>query len=202
MGTRKDFSKPQANYGTSDESNEGFFGFSDDSDETHDMTGPGPWISPSRTEPIKDMECNRPTIKPVVGWLVCKAGPSIGQDYRLHSNFNYVGRNATLDVYIKDDPKVSREGMIKIDYDPVSKTYAIAPCEHARNLSYLNGKPIRGDRELEPYDVIKVGDTELIFVPFCSSQFSWNAEIINSTYREKKNLGRDDMSNQETMDVY
>lgn len=107
----------------------------------------------------------------VVGWLVCTKGANIGQDYRLHVGWNYIGRDSTMDVYLPD-PKVSHR-MAKISYDPESRTFGIAPCEGAKSLSYLNDKPLRGDRDMEAYDRIRIGDTELMLIPLCSDKFAW-----------------------------
>lgn len=107
----------------------------------------------------------------VVGWLVCTKGANIGQDYRLHVGWNYIGRDSTMDVYLPD-PKVSHR-MAKISYDPESRTFGIAPCEGAKSLSYLNDKPLRGDRDVEAYDRIRIGDTELMLIPLCSDKFAW-----------------------------
>lgn len=107
----------------------------------------------------------------VVGWLVCTKGSTIGTDYRLHVGWNYIGRESSMDVYLSD-PKVSHR-MAKISYDPESRTFGIAPCEGAKSLSYLNDRPLRGDRDIQGYDRIRVGDTELMLIPLCSDKFAW-----------------------------
>lgn len=107
----------------------------------------------------------------VVGWLVCTQGSNIGRDYRLHVGWNYIGRDSSADIYLPD-AKVSHQ-MAKICYDPETRTFGVAPCDGARSLCYLNGKPLRGDRDLVAYDRIKVGDTELMLIPLCSEKFAW-----------------------------
>ena len=42
-----------------------------------------------------------------------------------------------------------------------------------RNLIYLNGKAVRNDADLAIYDRLKIGETELIFVPLCCDKFTW-----------------------------
>lgn len=108
----------------------------------------------------------------VVGWLVAVKGGCLGQDFHLHSDWNYIGRGDKLDVSIPD-PKVSREGMVKVAYDTRSRTFAVAPCEGAANLAYLNGRALYSPMPLEAYDRIQVGDTELMLIPLCSDKFSW-----------------------------
>jgi hypothetical protein len=55
---------------------------------------------------------------PVVGWLVCTAGPERGQDYRLRSERNRIGRDPALEVCIATDPTISRSAQAQVTYDP------------------------------------------------------------------------------------
>ncbi|MGM9590378.1 MAG: hypothetical protein ACI3V0_09440 [Faecousia sp.] len=117
----------------------------------------------------------------VVGWLVCTKGENIGKDYRLHVGWNYIGRgdllhDDRLDIDLNDQ-KVSRN-MAKISYDPISRTFGVAPSEGAKSLCYLNGKPLRGDRDFEAYDRLMVGDTELMLIPLCGEKFAWEFDKV------------------------
>ena len=107
----------------------------------------------------------------VVGWLVCTKGASIGQDYRLHVGWNYIGRDRTQDIVLSD-PAVSHH-MAKVCYDPESCTFGVAPSEGAKSLCYLNSKPLRGDRDFEAYDILRIGNTELLLIPLCGERFKW-----------------------------
>ena len=109
---------------------------------------------------------------PVVGWLICVAGICRGQDFHLHSDWNYVGRDPTLDVVIPD-PKVDKQPMIRIAYEPRMRTFTVAPCERATNLSYCGGEALYAPRQLKAYDRISLGDTELMFIPLCGELFVW-----------------------------
>ena len=42
-------------------------------------------------------------ISPVVGWLVCVAGPDRGRDYRIHGEKNFIGRGSSMDIVIAGD---------------------------------------------------------------------------------------------------
>lgn len=46
---------------------------------------------------------------PVVGWLVCIDGATKGNDYRIHSQNNYIGRSAKMDISIPEDSHISAE---------------------------------------------------------------------------------------------
>lgn len=112
----------------------------------------------------------------VVGWLVCIEGPEKGNDYRLFTGKNYIGRSVKSDICIEKDKAVSAEEHALIAYDSNNNCFYMAD-GRGRNINYLNGKPILGgSAELNPYDVIKTGETKLVFVPFCGEHFMWAAE--------------------------
>lgn len=111
-------------------------------------------------------------IDPVVGWLVCIAGPDKGRDFRIHTERNFIGRAPNMDVVIASDASVSRENHAVVSYNPKRHTFALAPGE-ARGLTYLNGDELLGAAALTPYDQIEIGSTTLVFVPFCGERFTW-----------------------------
>src|ERR1041385_3579869 len=45
-------------------------------------------------------------IDPVVGWLVCTAGPDRGRDYRIRSERNFIGRGEEMDIAIRGDDTI------------------------------------------------------------------------------------------------
>lgn len=114
-------------------------------------------------------------IDPVVGWLVCIAGPERGRDYRLHTERNFIGRDPAMDVAITGDPSISRENHAVISYNPKRHTFRLAPGD-SRGLAYLNDEEVIAPVELAPYDQIELGDTTLLFVPFCGERFVWPME--------------------------
>jgi len=108
---------------------------------------------------------------PVVGWLVCLAGPERGRDYRLHAGQNHLGRGYGMDVVISDDPKVVRERHCSFVYEPVKNLFFVVPGEGTN--SYLNKSLLAASAELRDGDLIDVGDTTLVFVSFCKEGFTW-----------------------------
>jgi hypothetical protein len=66
-------------------------------------------------------------IDPVVGWLVCKDGPSRGADYRIKSGNNSIGRSEKMRICIGGDPSIARENHAYLSYDPQSNSYTILP---------------------------------------------------------------------------
>lgn len=112
--------------------------------------------------------------RPVTGWLVCIKGEDRGKDYRLHSGKNFVGRSSVMDVILMNDRTISREKHCSVIYDPIGKTFFLAP--EAGNISYLNGVIIEDATELVSGDEIQLGETTLVFVPFCQEGRTWGEE--------------------------
>lgn len=120
-----------------------------------------------RPEKIKNSK-----VDPVVGWLVCVDGPNIGQDYRIHTERNFIGRSAEMDIYIDGDGQISRGIHAVISYNPQTSKFRFAPGE-TRGIVYINGREVDNGIELTPGDKIKLGETTLEFVPFCNRDFNW-----------------------------
>ena len=112
-----------------------------------------------------------PSIEPVVGWLVCVEGAMRGNDYRIHSGYNYIGREIG-DIHIRGDQTISRQRHARIAYDPTTHQYFFGPDE-GRNLLRVNGKTIMVPVELNNYDILTIGQTKLMFVGLCGDHFSW-----------------------------
>lgn len=113
------------------------------------------------------------TFDPVVGWLVCIEGATKGTDYRIHSQNNYIGRSAKMDISIPEDSHISAENSAIIAYDNEDRTFYFGPCS-GRNIVRVNGKPALSVEKIEAYDVLTVGTTKLLFVPLCGDRFDWN----------------------------
>jgi hypothetical protein len=111
-------------------------------------------------------------IDPVVGWLVCVEGKNVGKDYRLKVGSNKIGRSSGMDVAIADDNSVAREKHAAIIFEPHRLQFLVQAGD-ARELCYLNDEVVLTPTELQPYDILTLGETKLAFVPLCSERFSW-----------------------------
>lgn len=116
-------------------------------------------------------------VDPVVGWVVCVKGPERGRDYRLHTERNFIGRAPTMDVAITGDATISRENHAVISYNPKKHSYRLAPGA-SRGLVYLNDEEVLTPMDLAPYDRIELGESELLFIPFCGERFQWTGEAL------------------------
>ncbi|MEE1225050.1 MAG: FHA domain-containing protein [Clostridia bacterium] len=111
-------------------------------------------------------------IDPVVGWVVCIEGPSKGQDYRIKSERNFIGRDSSMDIVISGDNTISRENHASISYNPKNSSFRLLPGD-SHGLVYLNDEDIYTPTELKKGDIIELGETKLIFVPLCEGGFTW-----------------------------
>ncbi|MDR2570308.1 MAG: FHA domain-containing protein [Oscillospiraceae bacterium] len=113
--------------------------------------------------------------EPVVGWLVCVEGEHFGEDFKLKSGRNFVGRAPGMDVAITKDGTVSRERHTAIVYEPKGNMFIVQPGD-SKELSYLNGEVVLSPIEIKAHDRLTVGKTELMFIPCCTESFKWETE--------------------------
>lgn len=114
-------------------------------------------------------------IDPVVGWLVCIAGPDRGRDFRLRSERNFLGRDEDMDVRL-NDPTVSRSKHAIVSFNPVKASFRVIPGD-SHGLVYLNDEEVDHPQPLSAGDILVLGDSRLMFVPFCGENFSWTEAI-------------------------
>lgn len=112
--------------------------------------------------------------EPVVGWLVCTKGEHFGEDFRLKSGRNFVGRAANMDVPVTKDTTVSRERHAVLVYEPRGNAFIVQPGD-SKELCYLNGQVVLSPQMLNPHDRLLLGKTELMFIPCCTPNFNWEA---------------------------
>jgi hypothetical protein len=112
------------------------------------------------------------TPAPVVGWLVVLEGAIKGTDFRLHTGYNYIGRDKG-DICLHGDFAISSEKDTSITYLAQNRMFFVSH-EQGKNPPLLNNAPVLGNgSELFPYDVITIGETRLLFIPLCGEKFSW-----------------------------
>ena len=112
-------------------------------------------------------------VDPVVGWLVCMGGPDRGRDFRLHAEKNFIGRSPTMDVCIPSDDSISRERHGVVIFDPKKQIFWLLPGD-ASGLVYLNGEVVHSPAQLQQDDVVELGQSKLVLIPFCGDKYSWS----------------------------
>jgi hypothetical protein len=111
--------------------------------------------------------------EPVVGWLVCVEGNHYGEDFRLITGRNFVGRSSAMEVCLSGDTSISRDKHLIIVFEPKQNTYIVQPGD-SKELSYLNDEVILQSKEMKAYDILSMGNSKFIFVPFCSKEINWS----------------------------
>ncbi len=109
-------------------------------------------------------------VQPVVGWLVCVEGPDMGRDYRLHSEKNFIGRDATMDVALAKDETVSRQRHAILTFEPKKRTYWVQPGDSA-GLVYVNEDVVHTPMQIGANDILEVGKSKLALVPFSTEKY-------------------------------
>ncbi len=110
---------------------------------------------------------------PVTGWLICVKGLNFGRDYRLKKGRNFIGRADSMDVAINGENTVSRERHAIIIYEPKQNIFLVQPGD-SRELTYLNGQLVLNPTVLKKNDILELGETSLMFIPFCDETFRWD----------------------------
>lgn len=111
-------------------------------------------------------------MEPIVGWFVCIEGPEKGKDHRILAKNNTIGRGEQMDICIKGDSGISRENHARVGYDEKHNVFHLIPGESTNNI-YVNEEPVYVPTKLAQGDVIELGETKLIFVPFCRDKYNW-----------------------------
>lgn len=112
--------------------------------------------------------------EPVVGWLVAIEGSNFGEDFKLKSGRNFIGRSTEMDVALTGDSSISRDKHAIILYEPKGNVFLVQPGD-AKELFYLNDKVVLTATEINAYDILSLGGTKLLFVPCCSEKFNWDS---------------------------
>ena len=120
------------------------------------------------TAPVKTT-----THEPVVGWLVCLKGRWIGQEFKLVTGRNSIGRSESNSICLSNEGSVSREKHAWIVYEPRKRQFFIQPGESS-GLTYVNDDTVLEPKQLSSRDILEFGDTKFIFIPLCGETFSWN----------------------------
>lgn len=121
-----------------------------------------------------------PLSDPVVGWLVVVRGKGQGHALPIGYGNNTVGRgNSNRVVLDFGDNGIGREVQFSVAYENKQRTFHLVPWSGA-SLTYMNGDLALQHQPLPSRALIRVGDTELMFVPLCSAEFDWHDVVAPS----------------------
>ena len=111
-------------------------------------------------------------VRPVCGWIVCIEGPRRGKDYKIHEGKNFVGRADDMDIQILGDNGISRRNHAVLVYDPKRHETVLLPGD-STGIVYHNDAALYAPVVLSVYDVIEMGKSKFLFIPFCGDHFRW-----------------------------
>ena len=110
-----------------------------------------------------------------VGWLVCTEGKFYGQDFRLKSGRNFIGRNPSMDICLTGENSVSRERHATIIHEPRQNIFIAQPGD-SRELFYVNGNVVLSPIQLKKNDSLQIGEVCLMLIPCCDDAFNWDKD--------------------------
>ena len=123
-------------------------------------------------QPLKRGEFSQ---DPVVGWLVVVGGPGLGSYRPVFEGNNTVGRAPSNRIALDfGDAAISSEEQAYVRYDAADRSFLFVPNLAKTNVVSVNDKRPTGAVALESMDVIVMGRTQLVFVPFCGPEFDWS----------------------------
>lgn len=112
---------------------------------------------------------------PVVGWLVVVGGNGLGSFRPIFEGNNSIGRATTNRIAIDfGDDAISAGEQAYIRYDSNDRSFLLVPNLAKTNVVSLNDKRPTQAVALNAMDVITMGRTQLVFVPFCGPDFDWS----------------------------
>ena len=110
-----------------------------------------------------------------LGWLTVLNTAAKGRVFTLNSARTTLGRADAAnraDIDLRSDRSISRGAQATVVYDPLNKKYFLQRAG-GKTFVYINREMVLTYAALKPYDIIRIGETELVFVPLCSEHFSW-----------------------------
>lgn len=108
-----------------------------------------------------------------VGWLIVVEGPGRGACFALASGVSQIGRGEDETVSLNfGDMAISRNAHASVAYDAETHEFYIG---HGgkKNIVRRNGKPVLATEPLHSRDLIRIGETTLLFVALCDARFNW-----------------------------
>ena len=110
-----------------------------------------------------------------VGWIVITGGPGRGSFFALFNGVSQIGRGEDQAIKLDfGDTSISRSNHAVVAYDDERNGFFLGHGGKT-NLVRLNDRPVISTEELRHHDIIRIGETTLMFVALCSADFRWAA---------------------------
>jgi hypothetical protein len=118
-----------------------------------------------------------------VGWLAVVRGPGRGATFTLYAGVSTIGRGSDQSVQLDfGDTSISRTQHAALAYDPEQRSFYVGHGGKA-NLVRLNNRPVLSTEPLNAGDTLRIGETELRFIPLCDQGFSWDDDTSEGDRR-------------------
>jgi hypothetical protein len=110
-----------------------------------------------------------------VGWLVIVDGPGLGSFRIIIEGNNSIGWAPNQHIRLDfGDDSISAEEQAFIRYDSVDRKFLFVPNLTKTNVVWVNDDKPTSAIELKAMDIITMGRTRVVFVPFCGNEFDWS----------------------------
>ena len=107
----------------------------------------------------------------IAGWLVSLDGSGKGRCYSIFEGRNFAGRSREMDIYLSDDMAITRQKHFSLVYEPKKGDFLLVP-ENGEVI--LNNLPADKVVVIKENDIITVGNSSFVFVPYCTKERNWN----------------------------
>ncbi len=133
---------------------------------------------PARTQLVRGrqaMKRGQFVADPVVGWFVIVGGPGLGSYRPVFEGNNTIGRLDTNRIPLDfGDEAISAEEQAYVRYDSNDRSFLLVPNMSKTNIVSLNNTRPTTAVEMKAMDVVTMGRTQLVFMPFCGPEFDWS----------------------------
>jgi phage FluMu protein Com len=113
------------------------------------------------------------SIEPAVGWLTCIKGESTGETFKIKAGKNSIGSSLSSEISLAKENGIARDRHAQITFEPKKRQFFIQNGD-SEGLIYVNNELVTTFAELKNYDIISLGETELIFIALCGEKFTWD----------------------------
>ncbi|MBE7070868.1 MAG: zinc-ribbon domain-containing protein [Ruminococcaceae bacterium] len=134
-----------------------------------------PAIAPAPVQaPVQETPATMSGKTGPAAFLVCIAGANRGDHFVVSGGRNSIASGSEADIRLDKDPSVSADCHAEVDYDPVDNRFTLT-AGNGYGITYLNGNQVVVSSDIKAGDRIKLGTSEMLFVPVCSDNFKWDA---------------------------
>ena len=112
------------------------------------------------------------SIDAVCGWLICVNGAGRGMYYRILKEKNLISDEKNNFVTVHYDFTRSEGVSSMILFDDIANDFWLLNC-CGHNIVRINGRLLLNATKLNKDDILIIGKTKFVFLPFCGESFQW-----------------------------